>query len=233
MAVKLVFVATILTNSISFPVDAGVYDTALQATMGHSLPNTDQIFLNLYVHQNTKPKSDNYTNLKSNWFGHAYLEITNCYSEPVFLQGFKIKSNHSIIVGLWGTISGSGDSMPSSEHGIFVNREAFYYSQLEDTENSMMIMGTSTKEKLIDSYAFIKEKAFVYDAINYNCTHFATDLWYKLTDQDLRSGTPSDLRARLKEEKGIQYFEGVSVKFETDCFYSYYKNSVRFKKYTL
>lgn len=232
MSIKLLFVATILTNNLTYPVDAGVYDNILHAATHYSMSGTNQLFINLFTHFSTTARSDKYSNITgSAILGHSFLQITNCYNEPVFFQGFQINKNKSITVGLWGTKG--GDPMPNDEVGIFINREAFYYSNLEYVNNSHMLMASTTKEKLYDTFDFIREKAFIYDAISYNCTNFATDLWFKLVGQRLECGLPSTLMAAMDEQDEYSCVEGRTVSFSTDCFYSYHKTAVRFKKYSI
>lgn len=230
MSIKLLFVATVLTNTLSYPVDAGVYDSKLLSAIHYSICNTDMLLVCLYTHHSTQAKSDTYSNVTKG-IGHSYLQITNGYSEPVFLQGFKIKSNHSITVGLWGTLR--EDPMPNDEVGTFINREAFYYSNLEDANYPQMLMATTTKEKLYDTFDFIREKAFTYDLLSYNCTHFATDMWYKLVGQDIRCGGPYSLMEEMDNQDEYTCINGRIVSFSTDCFYSYYKTPLQFKKYTM
>ncbi len=224
---KIAFAILVLSNSISFPVKAGVVDKALLSMIHYSASN--QIIVNLFAHQDVTPKTDKYENVKANSLGHSYLEITNTYQEPVFVQGFRIDYNQSITIGLWGD-TGSSDGPSVDGHvGIFVNREAYHYSKLETPDKSTMIMATVSKDKLPDLYPVCMEKAFTYDLLNYNFTTFATECWYLLTGQDLRCNSPYELRHKIMDvEDGV---EGCYTMLETDCFYSYYRSSGRFLKY--
>lgn len=227
MGVKLLFLATILTNSISFPVEPKTSDTNLLRTIHFSSRN--EVLVCLYVHLETTPKSDKYSNITGNSIGHAYLEITNTYSDPIFLQGFKLNHYESMTVGLWG----GTNAMPNNEQGIFINREALYYSKLENTDKCYMLMATSTREKLESCYTYIMDNKFSYNALTYNCVNFASDMWFNLMGQDLKCSLPAVLAAKMLEQKEYGFWEGVTITFSTDRFYSYYKSSGRFKQYTI
>lgn len=231
-----IIVTELILNSLTYPVLASVYDYSILA--GIHFSSSDQIITCLYVHQYTDPKSDKYDIAPNHNFGHSYLQLTNTYSHKVFLQGFQINPNESITVGLWGDLSSSGSSGHTgidieTPQGIFINREAFYYSHLEIPGDSVMLMNFTTEEKLIELYPLIMEKKFEYDLVNYNCSTFAEECWQYLTGQDLvTSGlvTPRILAACIRTQDELGYFER-SVQFETDRFYSYYRSSGRFKEY--
>lgn len=233
MAAKLMFVVAILSNTLSNPVQASVYDYSILSSTNFSA--RDKIIACLYVHQRTDPKSSAYSNIKSNLIGHAYLEITNTYSHVVFLQGFQIDPSESLTVGLWGTLTASSGGV-DTDKGVYINREAFYYSHLETPSDCTMIMGYSAESNLNKLHSFVYQKAFVYDLISYNCTSFAMDCWKILTGYDFNSGgninTPIELAYAMETQNDYAVFNG-SVQFSTDVFYSYYKDPTRFRSYKI
>ena len=121
-----------------------------------------------------------------------------------------------------------GPSLDGHE-GVFVNREAYYYSKAEIPSDCFMLFEMVSKDKLIDIYQVCHDKAFTYDLLSYNCTTFATECYYLLTGIDLRCNTPYGLIEKMKKQSNV--VSGAYVTLQTDCFYSYYRSAVRFARY--
>lgn len=131
--------------------------------------------------------------------GHSYIVVHNTRSTSVNVGYYTLQPNESVSVGLWtsGAIGSSVASFKNFESsasasvqhsGIMYNYERFHFTTLERPKDDVYVTADLTLSKLNELSTIIKNQNNNYNLIWYNCAHFATEIWNKVTNKNYYNG---------------------------------------------
>src|SRR5690606_18506870 len=154
--------------------------------------------------------------------GHSYTVFYNIGTTDVMVGYYTLKPGKKVSVGLWtaGGASSSSSSSGSSSgsfgnhNGVYYELERVKFSLYETPQNDVCIRTYITESQLLNATNRIKNKNDSYDALTYNCSSLAVDVWNYATGDNLSAGwinTPDYLRTNIINNGDFTVYYNYSI----------------------
>lgn len=202
-----------------------------------SFTGTDKITMKLYSFTEYKTIGSN--EIKSG-AGHTFILFSNNTTSTYTIGNYVLSPSNTVSIGLWNKGSGgsssdgssSGSSSGGLEYtGVQYNQECYYYNYVENMVNAVNIEISVSIDKLNKITKKIKEKNDTYNLIWYNCSTFATELWYIVCDKSWYTGwfrKPEAVMKNIKNDYSNYTYNNSLPKKRTTGHYNKSQNAFHY-----
>lgn len=170
-------------------------------------PNIDALRVTL-VSDKGKILSTRSSSNTGEFTGHTFIELTNISGKQLNVASYTLKSNETITVGLF------------PKYNVCINYECYnknsYYS------NDCAKISCKLKEIHLDKLNQLLVKDYSYNALTFNCSHFATMIWNEISNLNINNLYLNILGLPDEVYKEILKFQISSIGYYYNTTYSYY-----------